>query len=364
MKKLVVIPILYIITTLPAWSKVIVDVFGVEPQLATKIEKEFSNDIQKIEKHKELRLFSENLDTTTAKKLDQLLKQKKALIAQIKNKYDLEFVDIQTIQYPNNEDLYSTIEVVQKKDTNRIKLMQKQEYLDNSTLAKSSTKSKVQGESTQQFASTAELEKKSNDKKSNSNDSIDKMIEFQLLAMRLIFEQKIEIKNDVCPVYHCIAPFNLPQLSSYLTTFNHAAKYEKEQIINALNNDKNQQRRAAAAFLVGHFSDPKEIVRVLTPKLDDNSYLVRNNAMRVIGSTIAKSNLTDIDAKPFISQLDTPSTVVRNKALYVLSTLSMSKNGKKQLQQFGKDKLLNIAHLKQPNNHDIAKIILDNLNMS
>ena len=111
---------------------------------------------------------------------------------------------------------------------------------------------------------------------------------------------------------------------------------------------------------MGHFQDPKEIVSILSFHVDDPDETVRNNVIRVISETLRKSKIT-IDVSPFLSLLDSPFLTDRNKSLSVLWLASESSEGKKQIIQSGGDKLLSILALKQPNNHDLAYIILKNV---
>ena len=82
-----------------------------------------------------------------------------------------------------------------------------------------------------------------------------------------------------------------------------------------MNHDPIPDRRAAAVFLIGHFKDPKEIMSTLTPHVMDADSGVRNNVMRVIGMTMEKAHLTQIDLHPFLVLLQSPVESDRNKAL-------------------------------------------------
>ncbi|WP_332248013.1 HEAT repeat domain-containing protein [Legionella tunisiensis] len=70
-------------------------------------------------------------------------------------------------------------------------------------------------------------------------------------------------------------------------------------MIDTLNNDPDPSRRAAAAFLMGHFKDPNEIISLLMVHVNDRDSGVRNNVMRVIAATMFKANIAPIDVVPF-----------------------------------------------------------------
>ena len=109
---------------------------------------------------------------------------------------------------------------------------------------------------------------------------------------------------------------------------------------------------------MGHFKNPREIISVLSSHVDDQNDGVRNNVMRVIGETVDRAKLKEIDITPFLNALDSPYTTDRNKALLVLSAAVNTASSKKLALQKGGDKLLAILRLQQPNNHDTAYIIL------
>lgn len=323
MKK-IIIAIAAIFATVSAWSAVIVDVFGVDRQTANSIQQKYAEQVSALEqsKTKEIYELSEEEFEKNKKQAEEVLRKHIELTNAIKEDYDLAFVDFHTIKYPQEDNLYTTIDVVTKDQPNRLKFVSK-------------------------------------DKVTNfpqKNDIIQKMIEFQEISMELAMNNPIE--DEKCEVHHCIASFSRPQLKPYLEMFNTAAKKDRKLILNTIKNDPDPERRGAAIFLVGHFKNPNKVIKVLTPQLDSNSIVVRNNAMRVIGATIASAKLTNIDAKPFIKQLNSPYVTDRNKALYVLYGLMNNAKPKQQILKNGREDLVKILYLKQPNNHDFAYQIL------
>lgn len=306
------------------WTRVIVDVYGVDEKTANHVLEKYASLVRLVEKDKMDDFIQMNYGKNNAKRTLEILNKKEKLIKYIQKKENFIFVDLQTIHYPDEKDIYTTIEIIRADEPSRLKFIPKET-------------TKIYPE---------------------QKDIIKKMQDFQQISMNLLVTNKTNPKNEFCPVFHCLAPFSHPILKPYLTEFNDAAAHDKKKIISTLNTDENPERRAAAAFLIGHFTNPQEIIKTLIPHINDNSNSVRNNVMRVLGATIYKANIANVDVVPFINQLDSPYVTDRNKALYVLFAIANSPSGKKQILNHGKEKLVQILRLKQPNNHDIAYFIL------
>jgi len=299
----------------------IVDVYGVDHKEGEYLIKKYSAEISIIEREMqdEFKKTNANID---AVKITQLKKEK--LKEEIKKYGSFSYVDINTIYYPANKNYYSTIEIINHDQADR------RRFLDNTKPQKYPLK----------------------------NDLINKMIVFRNMEFKLILTNQLNVEKIPCPVYHCVTAFTHPQLKPWLAIFNTGVINERKLILETLNTDPNPERRAAAAFLIGHFHDPKEIISLLLPHVTDSNSGVRNNVMRVIGATLFKAKINTINVQPFIDLLDSPETTDRNKALYILLGAVDSPLSKKLvIQQAGK-KLLALLELKQPNNHDISYEIL------
>ena len=133
---------------------------------------------------------------------------------------------------------------------------------------------------------------------------------------------------------------------------------DKQLIVDTLKNDSDTERRAAAVFLIGHLRSQKEIISLLLPYVTDKSHQVRNNAMLIIVTTMQLANIHQIDTKPFIDFLDSPYATDRNKALGILSEAIESNTSKKIVIQNNGENLIKLLQLQQPNNHDLAYLIL------
>lgn len=308
-----------------ATAENIVDLYGAEPDKSEKIIKKYSNKVSEIEDllQKELKKMNHVIKND---ELEKILSKKNLLTEKIKKEGDFLYVDFNTVFYPGDKNKYTTIEVVNKNQLNRLR-----------------------------FISPIINAKNYQSKK---DDLINQMIVFINIELQLLINNELNVKNIVCPVYHCISGFKHPRLKPYLKIFNSGAIKEKKLIIDTLNNDPNPERRASAAFLMGHFNDPKEIISLLSPHVNDSNSSVRNNVMRVIAATMSKAKINQIDVTPFLDLLDSPENTDRNKALYVLLIAAESSASKNIIIQKGGDKLLALLQLKQPNNHEIAYKIL------
>ena len=312
------------------------DIYGVSDADSKKILKKYGQDIAKFEALFQTEIEKEALnktvssEETNAQKL--LSKQRLELIDTLSKYYGYLFVDFQVISYPDEHNkVYMTIEIVNKQHPERLR-----------------------------FVNTNAKPEHTDKKRAHKPDVIEAMITYTAMGFELLLHQELG-HLPPCPVYHCTMGFKNPKLKPYLKIFNQAAIKEKALIIKTLNQDPDPERQAAAAFLVGHFRDPHEIVSILSPHINDKDEGVRNNVMRVIGATIAKAKLRDLDVTPFLNALDSPYTTDRNKALYVLFGASASKALRPVILQKGGDRLVSLLELKQPNNHDWAYLILKNI---
>ncbi len=305
-----------------------VDVYGANEIEAQKIIKNYSKQIAKSEPIIVKEVMQLRPTDEISKTLEKNIYKRDALQKEIAKKYGYLFVEFQTVFYPEHDRYFTTIEIIDKQHKARMHFVNA--VLPDSHSEKSSP---------------------------HKQDLVDVMQEYNTMGMKMIINHQLSEPKS-CPVYHCVSGFEHPKLKGYLAKFNHGVIKDKKLIIETLKHDSDPDRRASAAFLVGHFSDPHEIISVLTPSVTDRDDGVRNNVMRVIGTTIAKAKITNIDVIPFLRVLDSPYTTDRNKALIVLESAANSIKNQKIILQKGAEKLVTLMQLKQPNNHDLAYEIL------
>lgn len=312
--------VLGLISSANLFSKNVVDLYGTNAKKSEEIIKKYSNEVGYIENllQENFRKISDNLEKEIPEKI---LMKKYLLEEKIKREGNFLFVNFSTILYPGDNNQYTTIEVIDKNQPDRL------QFVNQRVVTASQPK----------------------------DDLINKMVNFINLDLQLMPNN--QKRSDSCPVYHCLSGFNHPKLKPYLKVFNTGAVKEKQLIADTLNKDPDPERRAAAAFLIGHFHDPKEILSLLLPHVNDQDIGVRNNVIRVIAATMSKSKITQIDLMPFLSLIDSPATTDRNKALHVLLNAADSESSKKVITQKGGGTLIALLQLKQPNNHQIAYLI-------
>ncbi|MFC3908684.1 hypothetical protein ACFORL_06285 [Legionella dresdenensis] len=328
MKKKIMI-IMGALFTLNAQADNIVDFHG-DKQQSSVIMSKYAKDVSTSTRalYELLRNNFNNSDKAFEKQIEPLLQKRFALVEAIKKEGNYSFVDFQTVFYPNDKNIYTTIEVIKANDSSRLKFVN---------------------------AAVKQPEKKQPKRK---KDLIDQRIEFDNYEMQLMQQGKIKPGKYECPVYHCVTGYAEPRFKPYLAKFNTGAVRQKKLILDTLNHDPVPERRAAAAFMVGHFTTPDAVFAALLPHVNDSDEGVRNNVMRVIGSTMDKAQKYDLDLTPFINMLNSPYGSDRNKALYVLLYATHYEPNKKIIARQAGAKLIDLLALKQPNNHDTAYQVL------
>ncbi|MCR9191291.1 MAG: HEAT repeat domain-containing protein [Gammaproteobacteria bacterium] len=321
MKRIILIGI--IMLTITSWAADIVDLYGLEDERASLIVQQYQTKIQRLETTLMTEVISASRGKPHPHLYRQLVAQKKRVIANIKRRHHLAFVDIQTVAYPKNKDIYSTIEIIETPKSPRMRFVATPVRIEN-----------------------------------RQHDLVTEMMQFESLATRLMLTKQLDLNADACPVYHCMVPYQHPQLAPYLRKFQQGVIQEKQAILHTIKQDPNPERRAAAAFLIGHLTRPQEIIHLLSPHVDDPDADVRNNVMRVMASTLRQSHLQTVDPAPFIALLNSPFVSDRNKSLHILYSLADSAKNQHTILQTGGQYLLRLLKLSQPNNHDITYLLL------
>ena len=300
------------------------DIYGLNERDTQTIMKKYEKVITEFDKAIQKVNLKENSDALQR----EVSEKKRAIMETLTKDNGYLFVDVAPIYYPEDNRFYTTIEIVDKYHPKRLQF--------------------ISQEATQPTASG---------NRTHPPDLIESMIRYNETSVDLMMHDQIKIIPP-CPVYHCTLGFEDPTLKPYLSIFNNGATQERSMILEALRSDPDPERRAAAAFLVGHFNDPHDIISILSSYVEDKDEKVRNNSMRVIGATIGKAKIRDIDIRPFLNVLDSPISSDRNKALMVLRNVAESHATHHLILQEAGHTLLNLIRLKQPNNHDWAYQIL------
>lgn len=182
--------------------------------------------------------------------------------------------------------------------------------------------------------------------------------EYMKTGSELVEKDELDFEKMECPAFHCVFGFDHPKLKKFGPIFTSRVPENKARLIQILQEDKNADHRANAAFLLAHNQDGQELVSVLVPSIFDPEEPVRNNAMRVLGFISIDHKELRIPVEPVLEALRFPATTDRNKASFILCGMSDRAECQKAIIQQGGPVLLQMLKLSQPNNHDHAYIIL------
>ncbi len=186
---------------------------------------------------------------------------------------------------------------------------------------------------------------------------IAKWSEYQDKVFKLMYAGT-PLKVTDCPVLHCLAPFNIPELAPYLPIFTAGAKAHEKELYAIAAHDKNPEHRAIALFVLAHTDNAAKLLPVLGHAIHDPSDIVRNNAMRIMIFMAQSDPNRDYPIVDLIAALDFPSADDRNKSGYVLVALVESPRYRSAIKAKAVPTLLKLLRLKQANNHDPAYEIL------
>lgn len=182
--------------------------------------------------------------------------------------------------------------------------------------------------------------------------------EYEKTGLDLFFEGKLITQSNNCPVWHCLYGFEHPQLARFEKPITEIAREQSDLLRKIINADQNPKNRASAIYLMGHLADPDFIIQSLVPLIYDPDPMVRNNAMRVIGSILERYAIKEFPIEMVIQALDFPNTTDRNKALYILSGLANHSEYAIYIKSHARPLLQKHLALMQPNLHELSEDIL------
>jgi hypothetical protein len=181
--------------------------------------------------------------------------------------------------------------------------------------------------------------------------------EYEATFFGLLRRSEISPKRVDCPAFHCLGGYQHEKLRPFGDRFVTDVPANEAQLIRVLQDDRAEENRGAAAFLLAHIKDGKQLVALMLPMLDDPAPLARNNAMRVLADVARHHPEIDIPLEPVLHALNGPTTTDRNKAVAIVAGLLDRPDGARRyrevIQKAGPT-LLKLLALEQPNNHDFA----------
>jgi hypothetical protein len=167
--------------------------------------------------------------------------------------------------------------------------------------------------------------------------------------------------RSACPAFHCFGSYDHEKLRPFAERFPGEVPANEAKLVRVLRDDKDEEDRGAAAYLLAHIKDGKKLVALLLRVLDDPSSHTRNSAIRVLGDIAAFHPEVPVPLAPVLRLLDGPTTSDRNKATLVVLGLLGRPDGAKYHRRIIKQAgatLIKLLALEQPNNHDHAYMIL------
>lgn len=182
--------------------------------------------------------------------------------------------------------------------------------------------------------------------------------DYHKLGFAIFYSKKNVPGYKTCPANHCLFGFEDKRFQKYGLLFNELVPKHKNELVQVLRNDQDPQKREAAAYLLAHIKDAKELVHILTPSVYDSNGDVRNSVLRVIGATIEKNKKIEFSLDTILKALDFPTSMDRNKALYILQSLADKPKYVKYIREHALDLLISDLKLLAPNVHGEAYTIL------
>lgn len=168
----------------------------------------------------------------------------------------------------------------------------------------------------------------------------------------------MQVNESNCPVLHCVAPFDLPELAPYLERLNDGAREHEDELYAIAADSGDASQRANALFVLAHTNDAARLAPVLGRAIYDPNGGVRNNAMRVLMFLAQKRPDVAFPIGDLISALDFPSSSDRNKAGYTVAALADVPKYRDAIRADAVPVALRMLRLEQPNNHEPAYQIL------
>lgn len=297
-----------------------IDVYGLDKNDATKLLNTWGKAIYQTEKMYWKQRLAHQLTPEDERAWQ---KTQQDFIAKIKQRFESQTVLIESVYYPDTNNLFTTIS------------------LDKMPLYQPPTPV-VQART--------------------HPDVLDKLLAFIPKATQFVLDHPEYTNALNCLDYHCITPEH-PYFKADLSYFRDAVPRQQDMILEVLNHSADISRRRAAIFALGYLKHPQTIVNVLERHLNDPSTFIRHDCLRVYGELLAKAPEVKVDIDKILPCLFSVYEAERNKTLIVLLHLVKQNRYKRIIAANASNQLWRLKDLKQPNNHDLACQILATLGL-
>jgi hypothetical protein len=248
----------------------------------------------------------------------------KYITANIYNMGEFSYVHISPVIYPGDNKVYFSLDLVDKKDKRRLDvfLNQPKESIPD------------------------------------PDRLLSLWFSYERKGMDLLFKHSDLKEINSCSAYHCLFGFSHPALLRYKNLFDLMVEKNKQQLVTILRRDRDENKRYAAAYLLAHIKNGRELIQILIPSIKDCNAKVRNSVMRVLGSTLTKVKTANFPIEKIIKALDYPAETDRNKALYILQSLSVQPIYAEYIRNHASNEIIAQLKMQQPNLHNTAYQIL------
>jgi hypothetical protein len=288
-----------------------IDVFGGSDHLSRRIIHDFGLRLEKLERERTL-LASHHQESQLIFKEINEIKQ------QIKHKYHLPDLIIDSVFYPERNDVYTTLNICPK----AVNAYPKQTYPVKKNM-----------------------------------DIVDRMHFFIIKAVNFMVQHPEYTHRLNCLDDHCITPEH-PYFKKDLSFFRLQVSKQWSKIQHTMFFDPVFERRRAAIFLIPYLKQADSEAIILSKLLGDDSAFIRHDALRVYGELAAKHPNIKVSIPLICQSLNSCDEAERNKALILLNELAKQKQYHAAIIKSGGLNLLKLLQLYQPNNHDFAYQIL------
>lgn len=140
---------------------------------------------------------------------------------------------------------------------------------------------------------------------------------------KLVNAGEISTKDTACPrAFHCFYGATDPRLIPLETRLVEEVPRHFEALVQMLRTDKEQEKRAAAAYLLAYGRSREEVIQALVPSMNDAGEAPRNAATRVLWQAQQGADRVLLPLEPVLRALHGPLISDRNKAAAIIQALA------------------------------------------
>ncbi len=184
--------------------------------------------------------------------------------------------------------------------------------------------------------------------------------EYEVKGLDLMMTGSLPNDSE-CPVLHCLASFDHPDLAPYLVQFNEGARQYEDLLYEIAENHRDGDQRTRAILVLAHTNNPDRLLPVLGRAIYDPNGGVRNYAMRVTLQIARDAPEHDYAIHDLIAALDFPEATDRNKSSLTLLSLVDDPRYRETIRDEAIPTLLRLLRMGPPNNRLPAHEILEKL---